>query len=112
MAFTSVLRLLVAYIRRTMIELRQMKYFIAVAEELHFGRAAARLHIAHSALSEQIKLLEETLGVDLLVRTTRTVRLTPAGSIFLVHCRLLLQHVDTAVALARLTAHNFGNEPQ
>jgi len=89
-----------------------MKYFIGVAEELHFGRAAARMHIAHSALSEQIKLLEETLGVELLLRTTRTVRLTVAGSIFLAHCRLLLQHLDTAVALTRMSAKEIVNEPQ
>ena len=64
-------------------ELRQLRQFIAVAEERHFGRAAERLHMAQPALSQQIRLLETRLGVRLLERTTRRVDLTPAGQVLL-----------------------------
>ena len=85
-----------------LVELRQLEYFVAVAKELHFGRAASRVHVAQSAISEQIKQLEEVLGVHLLQRTTRAVALTPAGRIFLVQARLILRQVETAIELARL----------
>ena len=84
------------------VDLRQFRYFVAVAEERHFGRAAAKLHIAQSGLSQQILKLERTVGVQLLVRDRRGVEVTEAGETFLDYARLTLELADRAVESAQL----------
>jgi DNA-binding transcriptional LysR family regulator len=83
------------------VELRQLRYFVTLAEELHFGRAAEREHIVQSALSQQVQRLERELGVRLLERSTHHVGLTAAGAVFLVEARQILAHVDRAAGVAR-----------
>jgi len=85
-------------------ELHSLRYFVAVAEELHFNRAAARLHITQPALSRQIRLLEEELGITLLRRTKRTVELTEAGAAFLSEVRKALQQIESAIQVAQRAA--------
>lgn len=87
-----------------MIDLFQMKCFGAVAEELHFGRAAARLFMTQPPLSRQIQLLEQALGVQLLERSSRSVRLTAAGKVFHEDSRAVLALAGRAVETARRTA--------
>lgn len=85
-------------------ELRHLRYFVAVAEERHFGRAAERLHIAQPPLSQQIRRLEAELGVTLLHRTTRSVEVAPAGEVLLVRAREILAAVDGATEDTRRAA--------
>ena len=86
-----------------MIDLRQLRYFQAVAEELHFGRAAARLAIAQPALSRQIQQIEEELGTPLLRRTQRRVELLPAGALLLERSRAIQQELARAISDTRRT---------
>jgi DNA-binding transcriptional LysR family regulator len=86
------------------VELRHLRYFIAVAEERHFGRAAERLHIAQPPLSQQIRRFEAEIGEPLLYRTTRSVALAPAGEVLLERGREILAAADSAVEDARRAA--------
>jgi len=79
------------------LDLRKLRYFAAVAEHRHFGRAAEQLYIAQPVLSRQIRALEQELGCTLLVRTTRSVQLTPAGELLQEEARGVFAAVDTAV---------------
>ncbi|MBL2855433.1 LysR family transcriptional regulator, partial [Klebsiella pneumoniae] len=87
------------------IELRHLRYFVAVAEELHFGRAAARLNISQPPLSQQIQILEQQTGARLFARTNRSVSLTAAGKQFLADSRQILAQVDEAAARAARLHH-------
>jgi len=85
------------------VELRQLKYFVAVAEELHFRRAAERLYVAQPAVSEQVRKLEGELGVRLFDRTNRRVSLTVAGAALLDNAKRVLAEADSDGALRRVT---------
>lgn len=88
-----------------MFELSQLRCFVAVAEELHFGRAATRLNMTQPPLSRQIQILERVLDVVLLERSNRTVKLTPAGQSFLAEARRLLKLAESAALLAKRVAN-------
>ena len=92
------------------IDLRQLRYFLAVSEELNFGRAALRLHISQPPLSRQIQQLEAQLGVALFLRGKSGVTLTEAGLAFLPEVRLSLRQVDKAIAVARAATATEGGQ--
>jgi len=93
-------------------ELRHLRYFVAVAEALNFTKAAARLRLAQPALSRQVADLEDELGVDLLSRSSHGVRLTEEGKLFLAETRVVLTHVDEAVTKVRALARGEFGELQ
>ena len=88
-------------------ELKQLRYFVAVAEEKHFGRAAQKLHRSQPPVSTQVRSLERELGVDLLLRTTRSVELTPAGEVFLERVKRVLEVAEEARLSVGLAAQGF-----
>lgn len=89
-------------------ELRQLRYFLAVAEDLHFTRAAQRMHVAQPALSAQIRALEREVGGPLLDRSTRNVRLTEAGQALALEAARLIQAADRTLAEVRTVARREG----
>jgi len=92
------------------VDIRHFRYFVAVAEELHFGRAAQRLHIAQPPLSRQIRALETELGLGLFRRARRGIELTDAGRAFLPAARTALSEFERAVSVVRRGAPNEGGQ--
>jgi DNA-binding transcriptional LysR family regulator len=88
----------------TAVQLRRLEYFVVMADELHFGRAARRLNIAQPALSQQMQRLESELGVELLKRSPRRIELTTAGELLLEQARALLAHADQVDNVMRAAA--------
>src|ERR1700746_2475278 len=86
-------------------ELRHLRYFVAVGEEQHFGRASRRLRVAQPALSRQIQDLEKEIGFKLFERLPRGVKLNPAGKLFLEDARRIIQQVNDAAGGAARVAH-------
>ena len=84
--------------------LRDLKYLVAVADARHFGKAAARCFVSQPTLSGQIRKLEDELGVTLFERTNRSVEITPAGAAILAHARLVLEQADLIQQLERQEA--------
>ena len=91
-------------------ELRQLAWFVRLAETLHFGRAAQELHVTPSALSQQVRKLEREVGTALLERTSRSARLTAAGTAFVHEAVVTLAHADRALAAARAHAEGLKGE--
>lgn len=85
-------------------ELRHLRYFVTLAEELHFGRAAERLHIAQPPLSQQIRQLERELGFELFHRTKRNVQLTEAGQVFLGEVQQIMRQLQQAIQVGQQTS--------
>ena len=93
-----------------LMELRHLRYFVAVAEEQNVSRAAKRLHVSQPPLSRQIRDLETEMGVALFERSVKAIRLTEAGKIFLFEARAALQRAEDAVALAKSVANQKRNQ--
>jgi DNA-binding transcriptional LysR family regulator len=91
-------------------ELRHLRYFVAVAGEENVSRAALKLHVSQPGLSRQIRDLEDEIGFQLLERSAKSVRLTAAGKVFLTEAREVLLHADAAVNKARAVAHGGSGE--
>ena len=86
---------------------RQLEYFLAVAHELNFTKAAESMYVSQTAVTQQIKALEEQLGVSLFERTKKKVVLTPAGNVFLQEATLLLKRMQTAIERTREASSGF-----
>src|SRR2546421_7982233 len=86
-------------------ELRHLRYFVAVAQQENVSRAALKLHVSQPALSRQVRDLEEELGFPLLERSAKSVRLTAAGRAFLTEARAVLQRAEEGIKTARAIAH-------
>ncbi|HAE51248.1 MAG: LysR family transcriptional regulator [Tistrella sp.] len=95
---------------RMAITFKQLRYFLVLAEQLHFGRAAQQLNISQPPLSTSLRQLEETLGFALMERSTKAVRLTPAGALFAEHAARILGQLDAACVLAEQTAKGVAGE--